>query len=150
MIIRSIDQKKQRLNLDRNYNVHRIANQLRRYFLPASTFPAPGSTAGQSGNRNTASTASIQASTSLVTTQAVQLGAGGLAAVRFPYNFQNPPNVACTAVGASQSGNPGGDEITVVGFPSARRSGGVSGCIIQSTYASDNRWVYVHVVGTPN
>lgn len=149
MIFRSPQEKRD--NLKARGNTHRIANQLRRYFSPASVLPPPGSTRGATGNRNTAQTADNSPNTTPTDNVILQLiptgtpGAGASANWRFKTQFNNPPTVTVTAISPyNLHGSTVAQELYAQG------KGNAFGAIIHSTADDDNRLVFVHAVGNPS
>ena len=104
--------------------------------------PPPGSTKTQVGNRNTAITANISANSNATDSAQIQLNGSGTATLTWTFatKFNSPPLVTCTAVNAFSGGSA---ELTLAGTPS------VTGVIVQSSQANDNRLVNLHAVANP-
>jgi hypothetical protein len=128
-------------------DIHFIANRLRRYFAPASVFPAPKSSRTATGNRNTTISANNAANTGPSESALVQLnqdtGTAALAQYNFKNKYKNPPIVTVTAVGANPNGP---QELTLQGLiPRAN-----NGVAIQSSDHTDTRFVHITVQGNPD
>lgn len=143
MIIRSIQERRERRT--QAGNDHRIANRLRRYFVPASTFPPPNSVRGATGNRNVTLSAQNSSNSAPTDSAIIQLIPGGTVATAtwtFKTKFNSPPIVSAIALTTSATGNP--QEITIAG----QLNKGDSGVIFQSSDPGDARFLHVTAVGS--
>jgi hypothetical protein len=143
VVLRSIAEKRMRRKDGPGSNAHRLANQMRRYFAPASTLPPPSSSGY--GGRNTTATANNSQNTTPTDNAVIQFKAGKLV-WRFKTNFQFTPTVTATAITANQNGP---QELTLFTLASARNAGGGGGVIIQSSDPTDTRFVNLHAVANP-
>lgn len=136
----------------RTQNTHRIANQLRRYFAPASTLPPPGSTRGSTGNRNVTQTAGNSPNTTPTDNAIIQLiptatpGTGATANWKFSTPFKNPPTVTATALTSYMNGM----MVIVAQELYLQGKGANVGAIIHSTADDDARFISVHAIGAPD
>jgi hypothetical protein len=123
-----------------------IANKLRRYFMPVSLVQPPGSAQGATGNRNVAITATNAPNNVPDETAIIQLQ-GGVAVYPFKNKYTKAPAILPVAIGLAGDSNAHELYVDSLGY----RSGTAppSGAIIKSTYASDTRYVFVHVTGNP-
>ena len=144
MIIRSLKQK-QEASVS-SPQVHRMANQMRRYFAPRSMLPPPGSVRGATGNRNVSLTAANSANAAPSDSAIVKLQAGSSVASAlwaFTTKFNNAPIITAIALTTNPNGP---QELTI---QSTLNKGG-PGVIIQSTDPADTRLVHVTATGNPN
>ena len=123
-------------------NIGAIANRLRRYFAPVSTLQAPLSGRTMTGNRNVSISAGLSPNNVPDETAIVQLE-NGIAVYNFKNSYNKPPVILPSAIGLAGDSNAHELYIERLGY----RSGTAppSGAVIHSTYASDNRYVFVHV-----
>ena len=136
-LIRSLAEKRARKASQPNH--HRMANLLRPYFSPASVFPPPGSTRGQTGGRNV--TQSSENSPNTTPTDSTILAfiphsGGAIAVWKFATGFTAKPSVTANAQKANTNGP---QELNVIQITP-------QGAIIQSTDPADNRLVHVQAV----
>lgn len=138
-MIRSLAEKKARALMA---TTHQEANKMRRYFAPASVLPPPGSTRGQTGNRNTAATATNAPNTTPTDSKILTLiphTNGALAVWKFSTQFTKPPAVTATA----QQANPTApQELSVIQVTT-------TGAVVQSSDPADVRLVHFQAVQTP-
>ena len=90
-MIRSLAEKKARALQP---TTQQTANVMRRYFAPASVLPPPGSTRGNTGNRNTAATATNAPNTTPTDSALLTFiphTNGALAVWKFSTPFTKPP-----------------------------------------------------------
>ena len=145
MIIRSLKQK-QEASVS-SPQVHRMANQMRRYFAPRSMLPPPGSVRGATGNRNvaiTAANAANAAPTDGAYLKLVPTTGGSVASWTYSTKFNNPPIVTANAQGFD-GGSPGNPQEIVV-----KGQGTNEAVIFLSSDAADTRIIFAHARGNPD
>jgi hypothetical protein len=120
-----------------NLNAHAMANKMRRYFLPKSVFPAPGSTRGMTGNRNTSLSAQNSPNSTPTDSAVIRL-VNGTAVWKFATGFVTPPTVTANGITVNTHGV---SELTSQGY------GNAEGAIINSSDTADNRLIFVHAIG---
>jgi hypothetical protein len=125
---------------------HVLANRLRRYFAPASIMPVPLASATRTGNRNVAISSNSSSNNQPDDSAMIRLN-NGMAVWNFKTQFGKAPAIFATAVGIAADGN----EHTPVAVAIGYRSGTATptGAVIKTSYASDNRYVFVHAVAIP-
>ena len=121
-------------------NAHAMANKMRRYFLPSSTFPPPGLARGVTGNRNVALSAGNSPNSNPTDSAVIQL-VNGTAVWKFKTGFNNPPTVTANGITINTHGV---SELTAQGY------GNAEGAIINSSDTGDNRLIFVHALGSPD
>ena len=141
MIIRSLKQK-QEASVS-SPQVHRMANQMRRYFAPRSMLPPPGSVRGATGNRNVAITAANAANAAPTDTAVLQF-VNGVALWRFATKFNNPPLSTANAIGFD-GGSPANPQEIMTKGPGTNEA-----VIFLSSDATDSRLITVHALGNPD
>jgi hypothetical protein len=110
---------------------HRLANDLRRYFAPASTLPPPGIVRGATGNRNVSVTSLSSPNYTPNDQTRVQLR-NGRAQWHFTTKFTYPPSVHATAELQNGTQELVIDELTPTGV------------VIRSSDATDHRIIHIH------
>lgn len=149
-LIRSLKEKRERRA--GQTPTHTMANRMRRYFAPSSTLPPPGSTRGQTGNRNVTQTAGNSPNTTPTDNAIIQLiptgtpGTGATANWKFATQFQSPPTITVTPIGFYRNGSGTIVPQEVI----AQGKGSNVGAILHSTADDDVRLVMVKAQGNPS
>lgn len=136
-----IHRKPQTREQKRNLNSHAMANKMRRYFLPSSTFPPPGITRGQTGNRNVALSAATSPNSNPTDSAKIQM-VSGVGIWHYSTSFNNPPVATAIPIGQLSDGSTPGIY--------AQGPGTANSIIFLSANPADTRLLLVHATGSPD